>query len=136
MGENTTVGRPCIYPKPMKQFAVDLTPGHVELAKLIGNGNISSGIRKALDIVGSDTSLWSRYIKNMSEFDTSKYISEKTTIRITLSDGLIKLAREETGSANEGIRRALEVYYDGASGCIYSEKLDKIRRGLYGQNGN
>ena len=54
MDNKTTKGRPRIDKEPLKPTPVTLRPKDVDKAKELGDGNISAGIRKALDLADED----------------------------------------------------------------------------------
>lgn len=49
-----TPGRPSLHGRPMRRCLATLTDEHADKARAIGGGNLSLGIRRALDNYGSD----------------------------------------------------------------------------------
>lgn len=148
-----TAGRPRLYPSIMSEFSANLTPKHIEMAKLIGDGNCSKGIRIALLRHGRTSAVyaqarWDQYLREISRSVVQRYAQRKLSIRITISKETREIA---TGCADfvcEGIRVTLELYgwnndcdSDPDTGCAINKidvdlvnKLDIIRRGLYKTN--
>ncbi len=142
-----SAGRPRLFRNIMRFFSANMTPKHIEIARLIGDGNCSKGVRIALarlSHVGSTWGRWAGYIEGISTFSPAQYSARKTSIRITLSEESRKIAIESANSVSEGIRVALELYglNDIQTGHVMGiligsidadiiKKLDFIQNGLY-----
>lgn len=137
------VGRPRIFHKIMRPFSAYMAPKHIEMAKIIGDGNCSKGIRVAL--VYSKDIAWPKerhaeYIENLIDRRPIEYVDRKISIRITIAEEIRQMAMKCANSVAEGIRVALELYgsieehkrlsIDNINVDII-KKLDIIRIGLY-----
>lgn len=135
-GKNRLVnlGRPCLYNEPMPKISVTLTPQHIELAQLIGGGNCSFGVRRAVKITRSSCD-WINYITYFVQDVDYVYSNKMKVTRITISDELLIKVRGFANSSSEGIRMCLELfgYKHAYIDPEFAKKLDLIKRGLYEQ---
>lgn len=138
-GKIITVGRPRLYAEVMHKFSANMTPKHIELAKFIGRGNCSKGVRLALlscrEIEYIRTE-WTSYFNSVLFFNpgfrSGEYVDRRISIRITISDEIKAIALEFGGFIFEGIHRSLELY--GSNGGIdldLAQELTIIKRDLY-----
>jgi hypothetical protein len=57
-------GKPRIYTERMQTYVITMTPSHAKIARKLGMGNLSGGIRKSLD-------------SGLSQTESSTYATKK-----------------------------------------------------------
>ncbi len=134
----------------MRPFSAQMTPQHIAIAKLIGDGNCSKGIRIALIRYDRDGGAytrgkWQGNIRPRLPFGVPEYVDRRVSVRITISSEIRQKAIRcvnsvcddaRAPSVSKGIRVALELYgwnndCDNGIDAGIVNKLAIIREGLY-----
>lgn len=138
-GKIITVGKNRLFPEVMRKISATMTEKHIDMAKLISDGNCSKGIRTALirlNYIGSAKERWNSYLYAILA-RKNEYASRQITVRITITNEVREMALKCGDSVSQGIRMALELY--GLYGLSeddpnFFRELNIIKRGLYKKN--